>query len=81
MRMVLGVDVAPPGCAPDAYKLFVGNIPRAYSEPDLLPVSCAWRATSLFTLSGGSPALLWASLLRKASLQRLWPDRHRVGSY
>lgn len=47
MRMVLGVDVAPPGCAPDAYKLFVGNIPRAYSEPDLLPVSCAQRAMLL----------------------------------
>lgn len=37
--MVLGMDVPPPGCAPDAYKLFVGNIPRAYAEPDLLPVS------------------------------------------
>lgn len=38
-RLVVGVDVAPSGCAPNAYKLFVGNIPRAYSEPDLLPVS------------------------------------------
>lgn len=38
MRMVMGMDIPPPGCAPSAYKLFVGNIPRAYSEPDLLPV-------------------------------------------
>lgn len=50
MRMVVGgMDMAPPGCAPDAYKLFVGNIPRAYTEPDLLPVS-----KSAF----GAPALI-----------------------
>jgi hypothetical protein len=25
-------DVPPAGCAPDAYKLFVGNVPKAYTE-------------------------------------------------
>lgn len=52
MCLVVGVDVAPSGCAPNAYKLFVGNIPRAYSEPDLLPVS-ALRAQQLWGVRGG----------------------------
>lgn len=28
----------PPGCAPDAIKLFVGNIPKSYVETQLLPL-------------------------------------------
>jgi hypothetical protein len=34
-----GMDVPPAGCGPDAYKLFVGNIPKMFTEGDLLPVS------------------------------------------
>lgn len=58
MRMVLGVDVAPPGCAPNAYKLFVGNIPRAYTEPDLLPVSACPRACHFRAVNFGQLAVL-----------------------
>jgi hypothetical protein len=31
-------DLPPLGCTPDAYKLFVGNIPKQYTEEDLIPV-------------------------------------------
>lgn len=31
-------DVPPPGCEPDAIKLFVGNIPLNYTEEQLLPL-------------------------------------------
>jgi CUG-BP- and ETR3-like factor len=31
-QLVLPAEVPPPGCAPDAYKLFIGNVPKAYSE-------------------------------------------------
>lgn len=34
-------DVTPPGCAYDAYKLFVGNIPRHFDEIQLLPLFTA----------------------------------------
>lgn len=36
--LVYPVEVPPPGCAPDAYKLFVGNLPKSYSEEDLRPL-------------------------------------------
>ena len=31
-------DLPPLGCAPDAYKLFVGNISKQFTEEDLIPV-------------------------------------------
>ncbi|KAF8055401.1 hypothetical protein HT031_006769 [Scenedesmus sp. PABB004] len=31
-------EAPPDGCAPGAYKLFVGNVPRAYGEDELRPV-------------------------------------------
>ncbi|KIY91316.1 CUG-BP- and ETR-3-like factor 3-B [Monoraphidium neglectum] len=31
-------EVPPPGCAPDAYKLFIGNVPSCYTERDLRPL-------------------------------------------
>ncbi|KAI8462603.1 MAG: hypothetical protein J3K34DRAFT_475967 [Monoraphidium minutum] len=31
-------EVPPPGCAPDAYKLFIGNVPSCYNERDLRPL-------------------------------------------
>jgi hypothetical protein len=34
------VKLPPVGCAPDAYKLFVGNIPKSYTEEELRPVRC-----------------------------------------
>jgi hypothetical protein len=36
----LPAELPPVGCAPDAYKLFVGNIPKSYTEEELRPVSC-----------------------------------------
>lgn len=38
---VLHTELLPAGCAPDAYKLFVGNVPKAFTEEDLKPVSAA----------------------------------------
>lgn len=32
-------ELLPAGCAPDAYKLFVGNVPHAFTEEELRPVS------------------------------------------
>jgi hypothetical protein len=37
----LPAELPPVGCAPDAYKLFVGNIPKSYTEEELRPVSCS----------------------------------------
>lgn len=31
-------ELLPAGCAPDAYKLFVGNVPHAFTEEELRPV-------------------------------------------
>lgn len=36
---VLHTELLPAGCAPDVYKLFVGNVPKAFTEEDLKPVS------------------------------------------
>jgi hypothetical protein len=35
----LPAELPPVGCAPDAYKLFIGNIPKSYTEEELRPVS------------------------------------------
>jgi hypothetical protein len=35
----LYTELLPAGCAPDAYKLFVGNVPKAFTEEELRPVS------------------------------------------
>ncbi|KAF6260316.1 hypothetical protein COO60DRAFT_909475 [Scenedesmus sp. NREL 46B-D3] len=35
---VLPAELPPVGCAPDAYKLFVGNIPKSCTEEELRPV-------------------------------------------
>jgi hypothetical protein len=35
----LHTELLPAGCAPDAYKLFVGNVPKTFTEEDLRPVS------------------------------------------
>jgi hypothetical protein len=32
-------ELLPAGCAADAYKLFVGNVPHAFTEEELRPVS------------------------------------------
>jgi len=32
-------EMLPAGCAPDAYKLFVGNVPKSFTEEELRPVS------------------------------------------
>lgn len=34
----LHTELLPAGCAPDAYKLFVGNVPKTFTEEDLRPV-------------------------------------------
>ncbi|WIA44420.1 hypothetical protein OEZ86_007184 [Tetradesmus obliquus] len=34
----LPAELPPVGCAPDAYKLFIGNIPKSYTEEELRPV-------------------------------------------
>jgi hypothetical protein len=46
VRTAFAADAPPPGCGPGSYKLFIGNLPKTMSEPDLLPVSAAalaWR--------------------------------------
>lgn len=34
----LFTELLPAGCAPDAYKLFVGNVPKSITEEELRPV-------------------------------------------
>jgi hypothetical protein len=34
----LFTELLPAGCAPDAYKLFVGNVPKSFTEEELRPV-------------------------------------------
>jgi hypothetical protein len=41
-------DVLPRGCAPDAYKLFVGNIPKTCTERELRQVRQAPRTLQLY---------------------------------
>jgi hypothetical protein len=41
-QLVLPAELPPPGCAPDAYKLFVGNVPKSYVEEVRAP-SCLER--------------------------------------
>jgi hypothetical protein len=31
-QLILPAEVPPPGCSPDAYKLFIGNVPKSYTE-------------------------------------------------
>lgn len=38
----LYTELLPAGCAPDAYKLFVGNVPKTFTEEELRPVSVCW---------------------------------------
>ena len=37
----LYTELLPAGCAPDAYKLFVGNVPKSFTEEELRPVGAA----------------------------------------
>jgi hypothetical protein len=45
-------DVPPAGCAPDAYKLFVGNVPKSYTEE----ASCRSVVESLVRPAPASPS-------------------------
>lgn len=77
MRLMLGVDVAPPGCAPDAYKLFVGNLPRAYTEHDLLPVSkhavCRQHMCHAVGCTTASPDVSFTLCLKAVVSKRYMP--------
>ena len=42
----LYTELLPAGCAPDAYKLFVGNVPKTFTEEELRPVRWLWRGLS-----------------------------------
>ncbi|KAI8465632.1 MAG: hypothetical protein J3K34DRAFT_487277 [Monoraphidium minutum] len=35
---IFGSELPPTGCAPDAYKLFIGNVPKSYTEESLRPI-------------------------------------------
>jgi hypothetical protein len=37
-------ELLPAGCAPDAYKLFVGNVPKTCTEEELRPVGASLLA-------------------------------------
>lgn len=43
-------ELLPAGCAPDAYKLFVGNVPKSFTEEELRPVSVLPESSWLFVL-------------------------------
>jgi hypothetical protein len=45
-------DMPPLGCGQDAYKLFVGNVPKHLTEDDLLPI--------FSTVGGALGAAAWS---------------------
>lgn len=45
----------PVGCAPDAIKLFVGNLPRCYLEPSLRPIFAQFGSVVEITVVRAPP--------------------------
>lgn len=57
----LYTELLPAGCAPDAYKLFVGNVPKAFTEEELRPVRCS-SSSSTTKQASKQPDGIWCWL-------------------
>lgn len=70
-------ELLPAGCAPDAYKLFVGNVPKSFTEEELRPVSgSAGFADDVLCL-----LTLAATWVECASTSRLHREASPTGAY